>query len=708
MHDAHEFLRSLAIVLCVAAVTTVIFQRLRQPVVFGYLLAGLIIGQHTPIPLVVNEGIVQTLAEMGVIMLMFGLGLEFSLRKLIAVSSTAGVVALVQSSAMVWFGYLIGQAFGWSSLESVYAGAVIAISSTTIIVKAFQEQNAKGRFTQIVFGVLIIEDLIGIFLIAILTAVSAGSAVSAESLGRTAGQLLMFLAGLIGIGLLVIPRLIRAIVKLGKPETTLVASIGICFAAALLALNFGYSVALGAFIAGSLVAESGHDKAIEHLVAPVRDVFAAIFFVAVGLMINPLLVVEHWKAVVVFSIVVILGKIVAVTLGSFLTGYNTRTSVQTGMSLAQIGEFSFIIAGVGLATGATGSFLYPIAVAVSAITTLTTPWLIKAAGPTAEWVDRKLPARLQTFVTLYGSWIERLRSAPDEERRKLSLKRPIQLIVLDAVLLIALVIGISLQMELLVDMLTSAVGSAKMARWVVLAAGSTVAVPLLIGIARSARLLGTVLASRALPNVDEGKLDIAAAPRTVLIVTLQLAILAVIAIPLLAITQPFLPPLRGSAILVPLIGVLGIAFWRSTANLHGHTRAGAQVIVSTLAQQMADSEEPESGGQQSLAKVNTMLPGLGEPVPVKIGTDSYAVGRTLAQLNLRGITGAMVLAITHGDEQIVLPIGGHMVSAGDILALAGTDESVAAAKKLLNFGPQSIREEVEVDPNGDYGIATAS
>jgi CPA2 family monovalent cation:H+ antiporter-2 len=694
MHETHEFLQSLALVLCVAAVTTVVFQRLRQPVVFGYLLAGLIIGRHTPIPLVANQEIVQTLAEMGVILLMFGLGLEFSLRKLLEVGPTAGMVAVIQSSAMVWFGYLIGQAFGWTQLESVYAGAVIAISSTTIIVKAFQEQGATGKFTHLVFGVLIIEDLIGIFLIAILTAVSAGAGVSASSLGLTAGRLVIFLAGLIGIGLLIIPRLIRALVRLNRPETTLVASVGICFAAALLALAFGYSVALGAFIAGSLVAESGEEKTIEHLVQPVRDMFAAIFFVAVGMMIDPVLIAEHWLAVLVFTIVVIAGKVIAVSFGSFFAGYNTRTSVQTGMSLAQIGEFSFIIAGVGLATGATRSFLYPVAVAVSAITTLTTPWLIRASNPTAAWVDRKLPKPLQTFVALYGSWIERVRSAPREEQGRHKLRRLIRLILLDALVLIGVVIGTSIEMDPLAQMLISSMGfTPTTARIVILTGAAFVAVPLMIGLIRTSRALGLALATLALPAVAEGKLDIAAAPRRALVVTLQLAIIALVGAPLIAITQPFLPPFRGTAVLITVLIALGVAFWRSATNLQGHARAGAEVIVATLAQQMSKetpsaSEELDSE-TQNLAQVHAVLPGLGEPVPVRITATSYALNKTLAELNLRGLTGATVLAITRGGDQVLLPVGKEVLHEGDILAIAGTQEAVHAAKELLQVGAEN-------------------
>jgi monovalent cation:H+ antiporter-2, CPA2 family len=393
--ESHTFLQSLAVVLCVAAVATVVFQRLRQPVVFGYLLAGMIIGPHIPVPLVADQQIVRALSELGVILLMFSLGLEFNMKKLANVSRNAGGVALFECSILVSVGYLVGQMLHFTRMESVFTGAIVGISSTTIIVKAFQEQNVKGRVAELVFGVLIAEDLIAIFLLTILTTISHSGMLSAADLGLTALRLVMFLATLVGFGLLLVPRAIRGVSRLGRPETTLVASIGICFAAALLALSFGYSVALGAFIAGSLVAESGQEAEIEQLVRPVRDMFAAIFFVSVGMMIDPSALMEHWGAVLALTLAVIVGKVLAVTIGAFLAGHGRRTAMKAGMSLAQIGEFSFIIAGVGVTAGVIASWLYPVAIAVSAITTLTTPLLIRLSIKAAASIDRWLPGRFK-------------------------------------------------------------------------------------------------------------------------------------------------------------------------------------------------------------------------------------------------------------------------------------------------------------------------
>ncbi len=705
MPESHEFLRSFALVLCVAAATTIVFQRLRQPVVFGYLLAGMIVGRHVPIPLLANERMVHTLSELGVILLMFALGLEFSLRKLFAVGPTAGVIAVLQTTTMVALGYLAGQLFGWTVMESIYAGAVIAISSTTIIVKAFGEQAVRGRFVQVAFGVLIIEDLIAILLLAVLNAISDGGALTARDLALTAGRLAAFLVGLLVVGLLLIPRLTRWVVRLGVPETTLILAVAVCFGGAYLALSFGYSVALGAFLVGSLMAESGEEKVIEPLIQPVRDVFAAIFFVSVGMLIDPALVLEHWGAVVVFTILVIVGKVAAVSVGAFLAGYGIRTSVQTGMSLAQIGEFSFIIAGVGLSSGATGDFLYPVAVAVSAITTLSTPWLIRSAGPVASFVDRHLPRRLQTFVGLYGSWMERVRAPAAPGERRSNERRLARLLILDGVLLGALTLGTTLGHRAAAAALVSRTGvSPDVADALVLGAAIAIALPFAFGLIRVSRSLSRAIGFRALPPPARGGVDFAAAPRRAFTVAWLLLVVLLLSLPVLAATRSFLPPGVGVGMVVLLLAGFGIAFWRSATNLQGHTRAGAEVIVAALAKEMAGSTAthgadataehpvPSLRTSRSLTEIYEMIPGLGEPVSLRLNDGDYAVGRSLGALDLRDTTDATVLVILRGGEPVVLPVGREVLRAGDTLALAGTPAAVERAAVLLAEGPVALSD----------------
>ena len=682
METAHDFLTNLALVLCVAGVTTLIFQRLHQPVVFGYLLAGLIIGPHTAVPLVANEDITLTLAETGVILLMFSLGLEFRLRKLVQVGPTAGIIGLVQCVGMVWLGYAVGRLLGWTTIESIYAGCIIAISSTTIIIKAFAEQSIRARYTRLVFGILIVEDLIAIFMLTLLTAVSAGQGVTAGTIGATALGLGLFLAALIGIGILLVPRLIRAVLKLENPETTLVTTVGICFACALLALEFGYSVALGAFIGGSLVAESGHSKALEHLVQPVRDMFGAIFFVAVGMLIEPRLIAQNIGPVLLLTAAVIVGKVGFVALGAFATGQGVKTSVQSGMSLAQIGEFSFIIAALGLSLNATRDFLYPVAVAVSALTTLTTPLLIKHSSPVASWVDRKLPRALQTYVALYGSWIDRLRLIPEAHVHQ-KRERRILLLALDWLLLLALVVGTAIKLDTWTARLAQLANLAPVAaHWLIVAIAALAGAPLCLGILRITRSLSHDLAAHALPEQPSGQVDLAAAPRNAFEVTIQLLMVLIIGGLTVIITQPFIPPFRSTAIFALVMVALGLALWRSASNLQGHTRAGAEIFALALSRQMTDDEDVE--GAVDMAKLKTALPGLGEPVAVRIGADSKVIGRSLRQLDLRGSTGAMVLAIVRADgTEVVLPDGHEQISAGDTLFIAGAQRAVSAARTLL-------------------------
>ncbi|MEX2315918.1 MAG: cation:proton antiporter [Pirellulales bacterium] len=685
MHDAHQFLQTLAVVLCAAAVTTVVFQRFRQPVVLGYLLAGMIVGPNIPVPLTADSRTVQTLAELGVILLMFSLGIEFSLTKLLRVGTTAGFVAVVQCSLMIWLGYVAGQAFGWSRLASFYAGAAIAISSTTIIVKAFEEQSVKGQFTQIVFGILIVEDLIAILLITILTAVSQGEEVTTLKLAIATGRLTAFLIVLVVVGLLTVPRLIRAVVSLDRAETTTVASVGLAFGFALLAAVFEYSVALGAFLAGSLVAESGVEKTVEHHVRPVRDIFAAIFFVSVGMLIDPAQIVAHWPMVLVFLALVVVANPLVVALAAFLTGESVQTSVKAGMSLAQIGEFSFIIAGLGIATGATDQLLYSIAVAVSGITTLLTPWLIHAAGPTAAWVDRKLPRSLQTFAALYGSWLDQLASgsASGEAAR---IRGLVRWLLVDAVVLAAIVIGAAVELDRIAAFAQQTLNLPE--NWtkltIVIGAGM-LCTPFAIGLVRVAGYLGFELACRAFPPVSREQLDLAAAPRRLLVVTLQLAIVLLVGVPLVAITQPFVPAFRGAAVLLFVLLLLAVAFWRGAANFQGHTRAAAQALAEALSRQTREGRavgETQQATQQADG-LDRMFTGLGSPVPVELSPGTAAVGKTLAEIKLRGLTGATVLAIQRGDQSVLVPSGHERLNEGDVLAIAGTQESVIAARELL-------------------------
>ena len=681
MHDAQAFLQDLAIVLMVAAVVTVVFRTLRQPAVLGYLMAGVFVGPHVPIPLFADPGRIQTLSELGVILVMFSIGLEFSIRRVVQLLPTSGVTGVIQLSGMIWLGYAVGQLFGWSPLESLFAGAMVAISSTMIVARSFSEERVDQKQAAVVFGVLIVQDLAAVLLLAILTTVARGGTVAADALADTAGGLAGFLVASVVVGFLVVPRAVRLVARLGSSETLMVASVGLSFAFALLAHKLGFSVALGAFLAGSLIAESGHAGEIEKLVTPLRDLFAAVFFVAVGMMVDPAVILTHWAAVLVFTLVVLVAQPFLVAFGTFVAGNDVRTSVRAGMSLGQIGEFSFIIAGVGVSSGAVGSFMYPVAVAVCVLTSFLTPWMIRWSQPMALVIERRLPHRIQTYTTLYASWRETLRTR--RVGRFGRIRRLIALLVLDGLALAAIFVAAVLVHDRHLPALAARFQipyGVSLALLVAIAL--VVAAPFAIGLMRVARKLGRTLATLVVPAVAPGSVDLAAAPRRALIVTFQLVIALLVGLPLLALTQPFLPAPIGLLVLVAILALLGLSFWRSALDLTEHVKAGAHLVVEVLMNQAA----PES---KRLHEIEDMLPGLGNVVSVRLDPGAAAIGKTLVDLDVRGLTGATVLTINRKDGPIVGPTGREPLAEGDVLGLTGTTEAVAAATSLLRDGAAS-------------------
>jgi len=657
-------------VLCVAAITTIIFQKIRQPVVVGYLIAGLIVGPYFP-PLLANPERVHTLSEFGVILLMFALGLEFSVRKLIRLGPTSGFITALQVGIMIWLGYLCGRALGWTPLESIFTGAILSISSTTIVAKAYEETSVSESLRELVFGVLLAEDLTAVVELAVLTTLASGASVSTSLMTVTIARLVLFLVAFVGIGFIIVPPFVRLVVRMGRPETTLVAVVGICFAFAVLAEHAGYSVALGAFLAGSLVAESGQAAQIEHLVAPLRDIFGAVFFVSVGMMIDPQLIAQHWPALIVLTAAVIGGKILGVTFASLLSGVGTKTSIEAGMSLAQIGEFSFIIAGAGLKTGATRDFLYTLAVAVSVVTTFLTPYMIRGSIPVAEFVSARLPRPLKVLEALYSSWFEQIRNAGQPARDANSIGWPIAAIVSSAILIGAILIFNELD---LFDVTTTV---ARLEHLTYFRAGLYVdAFALLLcaapaaGIYFASQRLAAALASRAFAELPPS----GAPAVNALIELLQITILLVAAVPLLAIVQPFMQPVEGIGIIVITIVLLIVVVSRSARQMQGQIRNATRLIRIALGVAHGDAE----GGQ------SYEVPGIGMITPVLLRRDSEGVGKSLTELDLHTNSGAVIVAIGRGDSEVVVPTGNEVLRPGDILELAGSRDAVATAKRLLD------------------------
>ncbi|WP_413587560.1 cation:proton antiporter [Bdellovibrio sp. HCB274] len=399
----------LGIILVVGALVTLLFKKLRQPVVLGYLVAGFLVSQHFPyLPTIQDKASVHTWAEIGVIFLLFGLGLEFSFKKLVKVGGSAGFTAVFEVIFMVGLGYLVGRLIGWNSIDSLFMGGVLSISSTTIIVRAFQELNMKGqRFVELVFGILIVEDIVAVLLLVLLPSLAMSEGFSMSSFATVTFRMVFFILLWFVVGIFLLPVFLRKIRSLLEEEITLIVSIALCFMMVAVSAMAGFSPALGAFVMGSLLAETPEGHRVEKLINPVKNLFAAVFFVSVGTMIDPKIIIEKPGLILLLTLVTIFGKFISTYLGALLSGQSRKTSMQSGMSLAQIGEFSFIIASLGMTLKVTSDFIYPLAVAVSAVTTFTTPYLIKSSSWFSEKVDRILPDRVKAALDSYKSSFER-------------------------------------------------------------------------------------------------------------------------------------------------------------------------------------------------------------------------------------------------------------------------------------------------------------
>ena len=405
MSHLATLINDLALILICAGIMTLLFKKLKQPLVLGYVVAGFLASPHMPYtPSVMDTANIQTWADIGVIFLLFALGLEFSFKKIVKVGGAAIIAACTIIFCMILLGITVGTGFGWQRMDSIFLGGMIAMSSTTIIYKAFDDLGMrKKQFTGLVLSVLILEDILAIVLMVMLSTMAVRHNFEGSEMLESIGKLLFFLILWFVVGIYLIPELLKRCRKLMSEETLLIVSLGLCFGMVVMAAHTGFSAAFGAFIMGSILAETVEAESIERLVKPVKDLFGAVFFVSVGMMVDPAMIVEYALPIIVITLAVILGQSLFGTLGVLLAGQPLKTAMQCGFSLTQIGEFAFIIASLGVSLHVTSDFLYPIVVAVSVITTFLTPYMIRFAEPASNFVDTHLPAKWKNFLLHYSS-----------------------------------------------------------------------------------------------------------------------------------------------------------------------------------------------------------------------------------------------------------------------------------------------------------------
>lgn len=413
-----ELIVDLALILAAAAFVSLVFKKLKQPIVLGYIIAGFLVGPNFKLfPTIVDVDAIKTWADIGVIFLLFSLGLEFSFKRLMKIGGVATITAIIEVSFTMLLGYSLGRILGWNNMNSLFLGGILAIASTTIIIRAFDELGVKDqKFAGVVTGVLVIEDLVAVLLMVLLSTVAVSQTFSGVEMVMSVLKLAFFLILWFVSGIFFLPSLLKRINTLINEETLLIISIALCLLMVILASLAGFSPALGAFIMGSILAETTKAEKIEHITKSVKNLFASIFFVSVGMLIDPRVLLDHAYIILGAVLVLLVGKPIFVAVGALASGQPLKIAIQSGMSLSQIGEFSFIIATLGLTLKVTNELLYPLAVAVSVVTTFTTPYMIRYSVPFYNFVVETLPKKWKISLDKYSAGTQNMAELSDWRR----------------------------------------------------------------------------------------------------------------------------------------------------------------------------------------------------------------------------------------------------------------------------------------------------
>ena len=646
-----NLISDLGLILVTAAIAVLIFRILKQPLVLGYLVAGFIAGSEFDFfPTVKDMNSVKVWAEIGVIFLLFSLGLEFSFKKLMKVGGTASITALTQIISMVALGYFVGQMMDWGKMNSLFLGVILSISSTTIILKTFDELGVKTqKFAGNVIGALIVQDILAILMMVLLSTVAVSQQFSGTELFQSVLKLIFFLTIWFVAGIFFIPTLLKKAKHLLTDEMLLIVSLALCLLMVLFAANVGFSPALGAFIMGSIIAETTQAEHIEHLVKPVKDLFGAVFFVSVGMLIDPEMLMKYAFPVGILTLVVILGQSLSSTIGALLSGQPLKQSIQTGMSLSQIGEFSFIIATLGMTLNVTSDFLYPIVVAVSAITSFTTPFMVKFSTPLSVFLEKKLPRRWVKRIERYSANTEAIKSVSTWQ---IVLRAYLTQVIIHSIIIVAIILLSSKYILPLVS--ASRFGNA-------IAALITVVI-------LSPFLWALSLRRVAVEQVQElMKVRKYQGPIIVLVffrIALSLFYMGFV------LNEFFSPIIAFIALVIGI--VLYILFPK---KLH----AFYNKIECHFIKNFNDREITKQSKRQ-----NVLSPWDGHMADFVIATASNLAGKTLDELKIREQFGINIASIKRGEITINIPIRTERLFPGDEINIIGTDEQVKLFKNYLD------------------------
>lgn len=662
MHELAPLIKDLAVILGVASIVTLLFQKIRQPVVLGYLIAGVIIGPYTPpYALVADLPSIQILSELGVIFLLFSLGLDFSFHKLKRVGFSAGVTGIFEVVLMLLIGFLTGIIIGWSFNDSIFLGAALAISSTTIIIKALEELHLKHkRFAELIFGILVVEDLLAILLLVALSTIVLTHQLFSLAMGWATVKLILVVGGWFLVGYFLVPTLFRRIMQYTSEETLTIVSVALCLFLVTLAAYFHYSTALGAFIMGSILAETAMVHRIEQLIRPLRNIFAAVFFVSIGMLIDPMVIVHNFSIVLLLVVITIIGKLITTGLGAFLTGQSINTSMRVGFSMAQVGEFSFIIIALGLSLKAIDPALYPIIVAVSAVTTFTTPYFIRLSGYLSHQLDTHLSEPTKYFLNSYADWVYR---SQVRSKQKPSYRQGFVRLIVNGIIV---AIIFTLAEYLILPRMTEFFVKLRMSKALSWASALILSSPFIWG------MLTSFKPARAVEDQSS--------PPVLFFISWFVTLTTIVVLSI-AYFQTWLV----TGLLLTAAMIFFTLFYKKLEKSYHWFESR---LVKNLQEKSMRQQRYEE-----LAPWDTHL------VEIRIGPHSKLAGKSLDQLQLRQKYGINVVAIYRGAETIFAPRGEQSIHFFDKLIVLGNDDQIEAFRKQAEKKEPVVFEEDDVLEN---------
>lgn len=653
--NVESLIEDLAFILLLGAAVTLLFKKIKQPVVLGYIVAGFLASPNfEPLPSVTTEANIEFWAQIGIVVLLFSLGLEFSFKKLVNVGGSAVVTALIIVIGMMATGFVIGRLMGFTNINSLFLGGMLSMSSTTIIIKALNDLGLQQKkFASLVFAVLIVEDLFAVLMMVILSSIAINNSVEGSEMLMSVGKLVFFLCIWFLVGVFVLPSFLNKCRRYLNDESLLIVSMGLCLGMAVFSVLCGFSLALGAFVMGSILAGTSYAERIEHVTASVKDLFGSVFFISVGMMVQPAIIAEYWSPILILSGVVIVGMIIFGTAGMLATGQSLRVAIESGFSLTQIGEFSFIIASLGMSLGVLQSTIYPIVVAVSVITTFTTPYFIRLADPTYYLIEKHLPRRLRFLIDRYAT------SASDRSHSNhiwvTLIKRYLWRITLYAIILIAITLVATGYVEPLIDKFLP-----DWSKLITAVLALTVMSPFLLAL--------------SLPISKKAERELLAqrhynyhVPLMVMSIFRLIVVLAFI-VNLLTSIYSFAVGLIGGIIILFLI-----LFVFSRRIMESMSR-----IESRFINNLNERELRKTGKNNSLVSDLHLA-------YMHVGYGCPFVGKRLMDSPLRSEFGVSVVNIQRGSQSIPVPSGETRLFPGDNIGVIGTDDQIQA---LINVVEQ--------------------